>query len=269
MKELLAIFGPTGKKIISSGDEVSDQAEKERFVKAYDEMNKLETQTDKNVILVVGNHEWPFPIPIVKKGKTWMFDTLAGNEELLNRRIGRNELNTIQTCLAYVDAQREYAMKDRDSDKLLEYAQKFWSAPGKKDGLYWETKEGEDPSPLGPLAARAVREGYMPKEDKPAPYHGYFYKILKAQGKNASGGAFDYVIKGKMFAGFALVAYPAEYGASGIMTFIINHDGIVYQKNLGKKTGKIAAAIKKYDPDKTWSRVEKRNSSVQKAEDKM
>lgn len=256
MKELLAIFGPTGKKIISSGDKVSDQAEKERFIKAYDEMNKLETQTDKSVILVVGNNEWPFPIPIVKKGKTWMFDTLAGNEELLNRRIGRNELNTIQTCLAYVDAQREYAMKDRDSDNLTEYAQKFWSAPGKKDGLYWETKEGEDPSPLGPLAARAVREGYVPKEDKPVPYHGYFYKILKAQGKNAPGGAFDYVIKGKMFGGFALVAYPAEYGTSGIMTFMINHDGIVYQKDLGKKTGKITAAMTKYDPDKTWKKVE-------------
>ena len=153
-KEFLAIFGPGGKGIISSGDEVSDKAERERFVHSYEEMSKLEKETDEKVILVVGNREWPLPIPIVKKGETWVFDTKAGEEELLNRRIGRNELNTIQTCLAYVDAQREYAMKDRDSNKLLEYAQKFWSTPGKKDGLYWETKEGEGQSPFGPIAAR-------------------------------------------------------------------------------------------------------------------
>jgi hypothetical protein len=183
---------------------------------------------------------------------------MAGKEELLNRRIGRNELNTIQTCLAYVDAQREYAMKDRDSDKLLEYAQKFWSTKGKKDGLYWETKEGEEQSPFGSLAARAIQAGYAPKKpgDKPVPYYGYFYKILKAQGKNAPGGAYDYVIKGKMIGGFALVAYPAEYGASGIMTFVVNHDGVVYQKDLGKETGKVASAMTKFDPDKTWKKVE-------------
>jgi hypothetical protein len=269
-KELLAIFGPAGKKIVFSGDEIADKAGRELFVKTYEEMNKLETQTDKKVILVMGNNEWPFPIPIVRKGKTWSFDTIAGKDEILNRRIGKNELNTIQTCLAYADAQREYAIKDRDSDKLLEYAQKFRSTPGKKDGLYWETKEGDEPSPLGPFAAQAVREGYAPKKhkDKPAPYQGYFYKILKVQGKNASGGAYDYVIKGKMIGGFALVAYPAEYGASGIMTFIINHDGIVYQKDLGKETGKIAAAMTKYDPDKTWKKVEEQNISVQKKEDK-
>jgi hypothetical protein len=195
---------------------------------------------------------------MVKKGETWVFDTKAGNEELLNRRIGRNELNTIQTCLAMVDAQREYAMKDRDSDKLLEYAQKFWSTPGKKDGLYWEAKEGEAQSPLGALAARAVGEGYASRKpgDKPMPYHGYFYRILKAQGKNAPGGAYDYVVKGKMIGGFALVAFPAEYGASGIMTFIVNHDGVVYQKDLGKETGKIAKAMTKFDPDKTWKKAE-------------
>jgi hypothetical protein len=255
---LLAIFGPAGKELISSGDKVADQAGGERFVKDYEEMNKLEKETDKKVTLVVGNREWPFPIPIVKKGETWVFDTMAGKEELLNRRIGRNELNTIQTCLAYVDAQREYAMKDRNSDKLLEYAQKFWSTPGKKDGLYWEVKEGEEQSPFGSVAARAVQAGYAPKQpgDKPVPYHGYFYKILKAQGRNAPGGAYDYVVRGKMIGGFALVAYPAEYGASGIMTFIVNHDGMVYQKDLGRETGKIAIAMTKYDPDKTWKKVE-------------
>jgi hypothetical protein len=200
----------------------------------------------------------------VKKGETWVFDTMAGKEELLNRRIGRNELNTIQTCLAYVDAQREYAMKDRDSDKVREYAQKFWSTPGKKDGLHWETKEGDRKSPFGSVAAEAVQAGYKPKKpgDKPSPYHGYYFKILKAQGKNAPGGAYDYVIRGKMIGGFALVAYPAEYGASGVMTFIVNHDGVVYQKDLGKETGKIAGAMTKYDPDQTWKKVEQVNPRI-------
>ena len=257
-KELLAIFGTAGKEIISSGDKVADKAGSERFGKDYEEMSKLQKETDNKVILVVGNREWPFPIPIVKKGETWVFDTKAGKEELLNRRIGRNELNTIQTCLAYVDAQREYALKDRDSDKLREYAQKFWSAPGKKDGLYWETKEGEERSPFGSVAARGIQAGYALKKpgDKPTPYYGYFYKILKAQGKNAPGGAYDYVVRGKMIGGFALVVFPAEYGASGIMTFIVNHDGVVYQKDLGKETGKIAKAMTKFDPDKTWKKVE-------------
>jgi hypothetical protein len=257
-KELLVIFGPAGKEIISSGDEVADKAARERFVKAYETMNKLEKETDKKVTLVVGNHDWPYPVPIVKKGETWLFDTMAGKEELLNRRIGRNELNTIQTCLAIVDAQREYAMKDRDSDKLLEYAQKFRSTPGKKDGLYWEAKEGEPQSPLGDLAAKAAKEGYTHTKQGqgPQPYHGYYFRILKAQAKNAPGGAYDYVVKGSMIGGFALVAYPAEYGASGVMTFIVNHDGVVYEKDLGKDTAKIASTMTKYDPDKTWKKAE-------------
>jgi hypothetical protein len=257
-KEMLAIFGPEGKEIISSGDKVSDKAEGERFVKAYEAMNKLVEETDGKMTLVVGEQEWPFPVPIVKKGENWLFDTRAGKEELLNRRIGRNELNTIQTCLAYVDAQREYALKDQDGDGLFAYAQKFWSTKGKKDGLYWEVKEGEEQSPLGLGAARAVREGYTPRKpgDKPLPFHGYFYRILKAQGKNAPGGAYDYVIKGKMIGGFSLVAYPSEYGASGVMTFIVNHDGVVYEKDLGLGTAKIANAMTKFDPGQTWKRAE-------------
>jgi len=257
-KELLAIFGPAGKEVISSGDEVADKAARERFVKSYEALNKLEKETDKKVTLVVGTHDWPFPVPIVKKGETWVFDTMAGKEELLNRRIGRNELNTIKVCLAYVDAQREYALKDRDRDDLLEYAQKFWSTKGKKDGLYWEAKEGEEQSPMGNLAAQAVKEGYTPRKpgEKPQPYHGYYYKILKAQSKNAPGGAYDYLVKGSMIGGFALVAYPAEYGNSGVMTFIVNHDGVVYQKDLGNETGKIASATTKFDPDKSWKKVE-------------
>jgi len=257
-KEVLAIFGPTWNEIISKVDKVQDKAAKDRFIKAYDEMNKLEKETDSKVTLVVGKEEWPFPIPIVKVGESWRFDTKAGKEELINRRIGRNELNTIQTCLAYVDAQREYAMKDWGGGGLRAYAQKFGSTKGKKDGLYWKAKEGEEQSPLGPLAAEAVAEGYTGRKpgDKPLPYHGYYYKILKAQGKNAPGGAYDYVVKGKMIGGFALVAYPAEYGSSGIMTFIVNHDGVVYEQNLGSETAKIASAMKAYDPDETWKKAE-------------
>jgi len=257
-KELLAIFGPAGKELISSGDEVADKAWRDHFVKAYEEMNKLVSETDTKVILHVGNGEWPYPVPVVKKGENWFFDTKAGKEEILNRRIGRNELNAIQVCLAYVDAQREYIKEDRDENKLLEYAQRLISREGEKNGLYWEAKEGEEPSPLGPLIAKAAAEGYTGKRPfgKRTPYHGYYYKILKAQGKNAPGGEYDYVVNGKMIGGFALVAYPAEYGDSGVMTFIVNQDGVVYEKNLGKDTEKIATAMKKFDPDKTWKKVE-------------
>jgi hypothetical protein len=206
----------------------------------------------------VGSEDWPFPIPLVKKDEYWFFDTMAGKEEILNRRIGRNELNAIQVCLAYVDAQREYVLKDRDGNKLLEYAQKFISSKGKKNGLYWEVKEGEKLSPLGPLVAKAAKEGYIGRKPvgKHTPYHGYYYKILKAQGKNAPGGEYDYIVKEKMIGGFASVAYPAEYGNSGVMTFIVNHDGVVYEKDLGKETEKIATAMKKFDPDKTWKKAE-------------
>jgi hypothetical protein len=257
-KELLAIFGPAGKELISSGDEVADKTGREHFVKAYEEMNKLVNENDTKVVLHVGNGDWPFPIPVVKKGDYWLFDTMAGREEILNRRIGRNELNAIQVCLAYVDAQREYVLKDRDGDKLLEYAQKFISRKGEKNGLYWEAKEGEPQSPLGPLVAKATKEGYTGKKsgDKRNPYHGYYYRILKAQGKNAPGGEYDYLVKGKMIGGFALVAYPAEYGNSGVMTFIVNQDGVVYEKDLGKETESTAAAMKKFDPDKTWKKAE-------------
>ncbi len=261
-EELLAIFGSSGKEIISSGDEVADREIGERFVKAYEEANKVVSESDTKMVLHVGKQDYPFPIPIVKKGEVWLFDTQAGKEEILNRRIGRNELSTIQVCLAYVDAQREYARRSQGGG-LMEYAQRFASSPGKRDGLYWEAKEGEGPSPFGPLVAEAVKEGYKKREDgKQAqgqtltPYHGYYYKILKAQGKDAAGGEYDYVVKGKMIGGFALVAYPAEYGVSGVMTFVVNHDGVVYEKDLGKATEKLAGTMKKFNPDKTWKRVE-------------
>jgi hypothetical protein len=258
-KELLAILGPEGKDVISSGDEVADKEIRGRVAQKYDQKNKLVWEGDKKVTLDMGTDDWPMPIPVVKQGDTWVFDTKAGKEEILSRRIGRNELDVIQVCLAYVDAQREYALKDRMGDGIQQYAQRFRSEQGKKNGLYWEAKEGDEQSPLGPLAAKAVKEGYTVKKSgsKPSPYHGYYYKILKAQGKNARGGAYDYVVMGKMIGGFAMVAYPAAYGNSGVMTFIVNHDGVVYQKNMGKNTEKIASAMTKYDPDKSWEKAQK------------
>jgi hypothetical protein len=256
-KGLLAIFGPQAKDLIFSGDPVADKQRRAQFLRAYDENHRLETEGE-NTILVIGKNEWPFPIPLVKKGERWVFDTEKGKQEVLNRRIGENELYTIQSCLAIVDAQREYAMQIHDNDKsgLLEYAQKFISDPGKKNGLYWETKAGEPQSPLGPIMARARGEGYQVKASPtPVPYHGYYYKILTAQGKDAPGGAYSYLVKGKMIGGFAVVAYPAEYGNSGVMTFIVNHDGKVFQKNLGKNTAAIASAMKEYNPDKSWTEV--------------
>ena len=259
VKTLTAIFGPVGKEF---DDVVSDKEILEAFITSYQEKNKFEMLGDTIAILCTGNGDWPFPIPLVKNAQGWHFDTKAGKEEILNRIIGRNELSAVQVCLAYVDAQREYALGDHDRDGFFEYAQKFVSDPGKKNGLYWETQEGEKPSPLGPAIARATKEGYkkMPEDllaiGPPLPYHGYYYKILKAQGKNTPGGAYDYIANGKMIGGFALVAYPAKYGYSGIMTFIVHMDGIVYQKNLGKNSTKTAEALKRFDPDKTWKIVE-------------
>ena len=257
-KALTFILGPGSKEIISSGDPVADKTGREQFVKLYDEKVVIEGAETGRAVFSIGNEDYPHPIPLVKKGTAWRFDTRAGKEELLNRRIGRNELDVIEILRTYVDAQREYALRSRDRGGLLEYAQKFGSEKGKQDSLYWEANEGEEQSPLGPLAAKAAREGYTRTKsgEKPSPYHGYYYKILKTQGENAMGGAYDYVVKGKMIGGFALVAYPAEYGNSGVMTFMVNHEGAVYQKDLGKETEKIVGAMKNYNPDKTWKKVE-------------
>ena len=256
-KALEAIFGPDSRDLITSGDPVADQAGRERFLKLYGEKNRLE-QTDGKVALSIGNEDWPFPIPMVKKDALWNFDTEAGREEILARRIGKNELSAIQVCLAYVDAQREYALKDRDADGLLQYAQKFRSDKGEKNGLFWEAKEGEEKSPLGPLFAAAQEKGYDVESsgDKPIPYYGYYYRILKGQGKDAAGGAYDYMVNGKMIGGFAMLAYPATYESSGIMTFIVNHEGVVYQKDLGQNTEKAALAMTLFNPDSTWKKVE-------------
>jgi hypothetical protein len=263
-KQMRLVLGPRGKDLISSGDEVADEEIRKRLIAKYDVKNRIEMVSDSRAVLSVGEDDWPLAIPIVKKGQRWLFDSKGGREEALNRRIGRNELAVIKVCEAYVDAQQEFALMDGDGDGLFEYAQSFVSAPGKKDGLYWETKEGERPSPLGPFAARARRVGYMKQlsTERPQPYYGYFYKILKGQGKSAKGGAYDYVVKGNMIGGFALVAYPARYGNSGVMTFIVNHEGVVYQKDLGKKTAQLAPAMTRFDPDKTWKKVEEKTVSA-------
>ena len=252
-KEMAAILGPGSKEIISSGDPVADKSGRELFVKLCDEKIVIEGADTGRAVFSIGNENYPYPIPVVKQGNVWRFDTKAGKEELLNRRIGRNELEVIDIMRAYVDAQREYFASDWDGDGSTEFAQKVRSAPGKKDGLYWAAKEGEMLSPLGPLAAKAASEGYSKKN---TALHGYYFRILKGQGKSAEGGAFDYLVNGKMILGYAMVAYPAQYGSSGIMTFIVNQNGIVYQKNLGKNSGTVAAAMKQFNPDKSWKKVE-------------
>jgi hypothetical protein len=256
--ELLTIFGPEGKELISSGDEVADKAGCQKFLKAYEEANKLETMTPDLVLLHVGADDWTFPIPIVKKDNAWFFDTKEGREEILNRRIGKNEMSVINVLHEYVDAQREYASKDRNGDGVLEYAQNLVSTKSKENGLYWKAKEGEEESPFGPLIAKAACKGYGGNTGggELSPYYGYYYKILSGQGKHATGGAYNYIVKGKMILGFALIAYPARYGNSGVMTFLVNQEGIVYEKDLGKNTETLAKAIKTFDPDKTWKRVE-------------
>jgi Protein of unknown function (DUF2950) len=252
---MLAILGPEAKSLIESGDQVSDRTAGERFVKSYEESNKLVKSGDSKMVLETGKDDWPFPIPLVKETNGWRFDTHEGKEEIINRRIGRNELDVIQVSLAIVDAEREYYQRDPDGDKLLQYAQKLISTKGKRDGLYWETKPGEQSSPLGLLVAQARAEGYKGAGGKPVPYHGYYYKLLTGQGKDAPGGAYDYLVRGKMMGGFGVVAYPAQYGSSGIMTFIVNHDGVVYQKDLGAKTASVAQSMTRFNPDKTWTAV--------------
>jgi len=256
VKAIYKVFGPGSDKLIYTGDAVADQQMRERFLAAYDKVHKIEQEGDAKAILIVGEQEYPVPFPLVKGSKGWKFDAKAGAEEIINRRIGENELFAIKSCLAYGDAQREYAEADRDGDGLIEYAQKFRSTQGKRDGLYWPTAENETLSPLGPLAAQVRIEGYAAKDSKPVPLHGYYYRILTSQGKDAPGGAYDYMVRGNMIGGYALAAYPARWGASGVMTFICNHDGVVYQKNLGEKTADIASKMKQFNPDASWKKAE-------------
>ncbi|HLF22904.1 MAG TPA: DUF2950 domain-containing protein [Burkholderiales bacterium] len=253
---LRAILGTHGETLFSSGDAVADGKYRAAFSNAYRRANTIEATGDALATLVIGKDRWPLAIPLVKSNGAWYFDTQKGEQEILDRRIGRNELATIQVCLAIVDAQRDYVAKDRDSNGLLEYASKFVSTPGMHDGLYWEPPPGESPSPLGPLLAAAAKGGYASANPfESSPYHGYFFRILTQQGKDAPGGAYDYLVRGKLIGGFAVVAYPARYGVSGVMTFIVNHNGAVYQKDLGKNTAVIAAALTSFNPDPSWKRL--------------
>ena len=252
---VLKVLGPDGKPIVSTGDPVADSNIRQDFVSAYDAKHAIEMEGDGTQTLIIGDDDWPFPIPLVSDAGRWQFDTKEGLDEILRRRIGRNELSAIEVARAYVQAQNEYASLDPAGLGRGVYAQRIVSRPGKKDGLYWPSGEGEEPSPLGDLAAQAAAEGYK-TGSKPIPYHGYYYRILMRQGAGAPGGAYDYVAKGKMIGGFALIAYPAEYGNSGIMTFMVNHDGTVWQKDLGLKTAKLAQKIESFTPDQTWTKVE-------------
>jgi hypothetical protein len=256
VKGMMAILGPEGEDIIDSGDKVADKNAQQQFLKAYQEKVDFVKEKEDRASAIIGNDHWPFPIPFVKKSNGWVFDTKAGREEVLNRRVGRNELNAIQVCQAYVEAQREYASTDRERDGIIQYAQKIMSDPYRRNGLYWEVSEGEIESPLGPFIARAAQEGYKKKGENPVPHSGYYYKILKGQGMSAPGGTYQYVINGHMVAGFALLAWPAEYGVSGVMTFIVNQNGTVYQKDLGPKTGELAKTMTLYSPDRTWKRAQ-------------
>jgi hypothetical protein len=254
--DIVAVLGPEGREVASSGDPVADAAARERFVAAFEEKHVINQPADTRATLVLGNDDFPFPIPIVQEGGAWRFDTEEGKEEILDRRIGENELAAIEVLQAYVDAQREYAEADHDG-KGPQYARRLLSSDGKTDGLYWPTAEGEPESPFGPLVAEARAEGYKRREGGPTPYHGYFFRILSRQGKGAAGGAQDYVVGGRMIGGFALIATPAEYGNSGVMTFIVNHDGVVFQKDLGPDTAREAAQITAFNPDETWRKVDR------------
>jgi hypothetical protein len=254
MKALVTVLGPDGEDVVASGDEVADAATREKFVAAYNAKHQITLEGDNKAIMVIGQEDFPLPIPIVRKDGMWRFDTAAGLDEILFRRIGKNELDAIQACLAYVDAQNEYAEKDRTGAGINTYAQRIISQPGKKDGLFWPTSQGEEESPLGELVAEATAQGYRVGGGR-TPYHGYYFKILTKQGPAAPGGELDYVVNGKMIGGFALVAYPAEYRNSGVMTFIVNHTGDIFQKDLGPNTARVAERMTSYNPDATWQKV--------------
>ena len=249
---LVAVIGKGSERLFRSPDSVADRNQRAEVLKLYDAKHELSTRDDGSKVLLVGNDAWPLPIPLVKTEGGWAFDNEQGSDEIINRRIGRNELLTIQTVLAVGDAQRDYYRVDHNGDKILEYAQKFRSTPGQQDGLYWPANPGEAPSPLGDVVAAAAEEGYPASSTS---LHGYHFRLLTAQGPAAQGGAYDYLVRKSQIGGFAVLAYPAEYGESGVMTFIVNHDGIVYQRDLGKGTETEATQIKLFNPDNGWTRV--------------
>lgn len=252
-KGIVDILGPGSGNDLSSGDAVADRATREQFVASYAQRKEITKEGDR-AYLSIGADAFPFAFPLVRKGDRWRFDTAAGREELLARRIGENELTAIDVLRAIVDAQVEYASEDRNGNGVYEYATKFASTPGKRDGLYWRVKAGEPPSPLGELVASASSEGYA-KQKGPVPYHGYYYRLLRGQGPDAATGRVDYVVRGRAIGGFAVVAWPAKYGNSGVMTFIVNHEGTVFERDLGAGTSATVAAMQRFNPGSGWSRV--------------
>ncbi|MBR0672601.1 DUF2950 domain-containing protein, partial [Neoroseomonas soli] len=253
---LAVVMGDAGVRLLRSGDRVADAAALRRFAAAYDEKREILRPSPARATIQVGEDGWPLPIPMVQTAGAWRFDARAGAQEIANRRIGHNELDTIETLRAIVDAQADYARTAGRQGALQAYARRFFSSPGQRDGLYWPTREGEAESPLGPFMAAASAGGYArTPSDRPQPYHGYFFRILESQGPAALGGAVDYVVNGRMIGGFAVIATPARYGASGIKTFIVSHHGAVYEQDLGPDTAREAAAITSFDPDEGWTRV--------------
>jgi hypothetical protein len=262
VRDMIMVLGAEGRDIVVSGDDVADQTARAAFLIAYDLKHQVLKTGDDRAELVVGNNNWQLPIPLVQKGSVWHFDAVSGRREVLFRRIGRNELSAIQVALAYVDAQNDYASMNPQELKVDSYAQRILSSPGKKDGLYWPAAANEPQSPLGEAFAAATIQGYRPGLE-PAPYHGYRYRILTAQGSNAPGGTMNYLAKGNLIGGFGLVAYPAEYGNSGVMTFIVNHSGVVFQKDLGPNTARVASRMTAFDPDPSWRRVDVKDLGAQ------
>jgi hypothetical protein len=260
-KAMLGLLGPLAEPLIDSGDAVADRNSRDRFLAAYRVKNSLDKSDPAKVVLTVGTEDWPFPIPISQRGGKWFWDSAAGAQEMIDRRVGENELATIQSCFAYVDAQREFYVRNVQKDPLQHFAGRLISTPGRKDGLYWPTTKDESPSPLGEEFAQARAEGYLQANHMPAaagarsqPFHGYVYRLLTRQGANAPGGPYDYMVNGELLGGFGLVAFPAEYGSSGIMTFIVNHDGVVYSRDLGPDTVRAAMAMREFNPDSMWTR---------------
>ena len=254
---LLKVLGPSAKDILSSGDEAEDKNDRDQFAHKYQQMHRLVTEPDGTTTLYIGAENWPTPIPLMHKGNAWYFDTAAGKQEILYRRVGKNELAAIQVCRELVDAQKEYHAQSHDGETDRQYAQKFSSDPGKHNGLYWDKGSEADASPIGPLVAVAAKEGYAQDADQNLqPFQGYYFRILKGQGAKAAGGSKSYIEDGKMTRGFAFVAYPAEYRSSGVMTFVVNQDGIVYEKDLGPRTAEIVKVMKQYNPDSSWRKAD-------------
>jgi hypothetical protein len=253
---IVPLLGPHAKDLISSGDPAADKQVLAGFVKSYDQKHSLTVEAQGFEFLQVGQNDWPLPYPIVRDGQVWYFDSTYGDEEIINRRVGRNELGAIAVCEGYVQGQKDYASKAHDGNPVGIYAQRFLSDPGKQNGLYWAVSPGEPGSPMGPAVARAAEEGYSTQASTTlSPYHGYFFKILTTQGPDASGGAMNYAVDGKLVNGFALIAFPAEYGSGGIMTFIVNQAGVIYQKDLGEQTAILAPQIVAFNPESSWQPV--------------